>query len=788
MRILSAFALVFLFCANTAFPQTETLKPIFSLPVYFDVSPPLRDMVKNYEDKADMTWKDGVVKNNLYLKGRNSQKDETFVDPIAQTYFGTTNTDTTIANFDGVGANSGVVPPDTDGDVGPNHYFAVVNLKYAIYSKTGTLLLGPLNNSSIWSGMPNNSNDGDPIVLYDEQADRWLFTQFSLPNYPSGPFFMMIAVSQSPDPTGSWYRYQFSFTEMPDYPKFGVWPDGYYMSSNRFNTSGNYVGIGAVAYDRTKMIAGDPSAGMILFTLPSNNPAWRMLPADCDGAFPPLGTTQYFAYLNDGANKIRFYNFTADWTTPANSTFTQGNEVLVADLDGTISGGIPQKGTSVKLSGMEGSLMNRLSFRTFTDHWSIAACATVDVGSNRAGIRWWELRKDTPTTNWYKYQESTFAPADGHYRWMGSIALDADNNIALGYSISSSTLYPSVRYTGRLAGDPLNEMTIAESGIVNGGGSQTNTWSGTPSRWGDYSRMVVDPVQPNTFWYTQEYYQTTSQANWKTRIASFSFAGLLTVTTTATPGAICTGDSSQLNALASGGSGTFTYTWTSDPAGFTSTLQNPWVYPTATTRYFVDVNDGTITVTDSVDVAVTGQPVPFAGNDTVFCAWMNSFPVEGSGTFLGLLQWSSSGDGTFDDATSLTTNYNPGPGDKVSGSVTLTLSAEAVAPCIGTGSDDMTILIDPCTAIPDPATLKLGLHISPNPNNGLFTITLNNGNKGPVTLTITDVSGRTILERTLNTSKKVMVEPVDIGKQPKGIYIVKVHRDHETATEKVVVN
>jgi hypothetical protein len=789
MRILSAFALVFLFSVNMLFAQSEASKPIVSRPVYFDVSPPLRDMVKMNTDKVDMTWKDGVVKNNFNPKNRKQQPDDpTFVDPIAQTFFGNTDSDTTIVSFDGVGANSGVVPPDTDGDVGPDHYFAVVNLKYAIYSKTGALLFGPVNNSSVWSGMPNNSNDGDAIVLYDEQADRWLFTQFSLPNYPNGPFYMMIAVSQTPDPTGSWYRYQYSFTDMPDYPKFGVWPDGYYMSCNRFASgSGQYVGTGAVAFNRDAMLAGNATAANILFTLPSSNEAWRMLPADCNSDFPPVGTPEYFAYLNDGPDKIAIYKFTTDWGTPANSTFAAGENIGVTSFNGNIPNGIPQKGTSVKLAAMSGSLMNTLPFYKFNDHWSMAACGTVNVGSGQAGIRWFELRKAVVTDPWSKYQEGTYAP-DANSRWMGSIAIDSSNNIALGYSISSADMYPSVRYTGRLAGDPLNLMTIDESGIVNGGGSQTNTWSGTPSRWGDYSMMSLDPSSPNTFWYTQEYYATTSQSNWKTRIGSFTFANLLNVSTTATPATICLGDSSQLNAEAAGGSGTFTYAWTSSPAGFTSTLQNPWVYPAVTTRYYVDVNDGVTTITDSVDVTVNQVPVVSAGNDTIVCGWTANFPVAGSGSFLGLLQWTTSGDGTFTNPTLLSTTYTPSYNDKISGSVTLTLTAEALAPCTGLSSDAMQVVFDPCTGIADPETMKLGMEISPNPTSGVFVLTLNNGNKGPVTLTVTDVTGKTILERTITTDKKVLKETVDLGKQPNGIYLVKLKSDHETATKKVVVN
>ena len=512
MRHLSALFVLFLLCVSTGFAQKEASGPIVSHAVYFDVSPPLRDMVKMDPEKADMTWKDGVVKNNFIRPASNrSEPDPSFIDPIRQWWPGKSVTDTTIANFDGVGSNSGVCPPDTDGDVGPDHYFAVVNLKYAIYSKTGTLLMGPANNSSIWTGMPNNSNDGDAIVLYDEQADRWLFTQFSLPNYPNGPFYMMLAVSQTPDPTGSWHRYQFSFTSMPDYPKFGVWPDGYYMSVNRFSSgSTSYQGVGAVVFERDKMLTGDASAAMILFTLPSSNEAYSMLPTDCDSEFPPVGTPNYFAYLNDGPDRIGIYKFTTDWTNTANSTFLLGENISVASFNGNIPNGIPQKGTSVKVAAMSGRLMARLAYRKFSDHWSMVTNATVNVGSGVAGVRWWELRKAQASDPWSKYQEGTYSP-DGNCRWMGSIAMDSDNNIALGYSISSTEMYPSIRYTGRLNADPLGEMTIQEGGIVNGGGSQTNTWSGTPSRWGDYSNMSCDPSSPSTFWYTQEYYLTSSR-------------------------------------------------------------------------------------------------------------------------------------------------------------------------------------------------------------------------------------------------------------------------------------
>lgn len=788
MKIYFPFACMLLLCANIAFAQTGVSKPQAFKPVYFDVSPPLRDLVKDADIKADMTWKEGVVKNKLRPQDLVPKYQDTdFIDPIAQRNNGKTVSDTTIVNFDGVGANSGLCPPDTDGDVGPNHYISLVNVKYSIYSKTGGVIMGPVNNSTVWSGMPNNSNDGDGIVLYDEQADRWLFTQFSLPNYPNGPFYMMIAVSQTPDPTGSWYRYQYSFSDMPDYPKFGVWVDGYYMSANRFSSgSTTYKGVGAYAFERDKMLTGDATAQMVTFTLPASNDAWRLLPSDCDSEFPPLGTPCSFAYLNDTPDKIAMYKFSVNWDTTANSTFVAGENIGMTAFDPTIANGIPQKGTSVKLDAMSGTLMNRLPFRKFEDHWSIVGCATVDVGTNHAGIRWFELRKSTPTAPWSKYQEGTYAP-DDNCRWMGSISMDADNNIALGYSVSGTDMYPSIRYTGRLNSDPLGEMTIAESGIINGGGSQTNTWSGTPSRWGDYSRMTTDPSQPNTFWYTQEYYASTSQSNWKTRVGSFSFANILGLTSTATPSVICQGDSSQLNAAATGGSGSYTYSWTSEPTGFVSNLQNPVVNPDTTTRYYITVNDGSGSKTDSVDVTVNNPPAIFAGSDTLYCAWQSSFEIEGSGTGIGSVLWTTSGDGSFDNDTLLATSYHPGAGDKSNGSVSLILTAQAAEPCSGEVSDTSVIEIDPCTGIPDPATLKLGIQVNPNPTTGLITLTVNNGNKGAIDVTVIDALGKTILRNSFISSARTSTFPINLTGQPSGVYMVKVMVNTETVSEKVVV-
>jgi hypothetical protein len=529
MKKISFLFLMLACCMEYSLAQNPHTGPIVQTPVYFDVSPPLSEMVKNLPPQAETSWKDGIVKNEFNIRPKPAGKTPAWpTDPSLQTTNGPLITDTTLVNFDGNSNTQGYSPPDTHGDVGPNHYFQVVNCHYSIYSKTGALLLGPLANNSIFTGMSNNSNDGDAVVLYDEQADRWIFSQFSLPTYPSGPFYQMIAVSATPNPTGVWYRYQYSFTNMPDYPKFGVWGDGYYMSMHIFASgTKTYLGIGAVAYNRTLMLAGSPAATMVTFTKPASDEAFGWLPSDCDGPFPAGNPPNYFLYAyNGGSNDhLGIYEFHVDWNTTALSTFSNFLTLPVNAFTASLAG-IPQQGTTVKLDVINDRMMSRLQYRSFGGYSTLVCNHTVDV-STVAGIRWYELRKTTGA--WSVYQQGTYSPADNNSRWMGSIAMDSSGNIALGYSVSGSGLYPSIRYCGRKKNDALNQMTIAERGIMNGGGSQTDNGS----RWGDYSAMSCDPSAKSTYWYTQMYYATTSGTGWKTRIASFRFTTPPYVTTLA---------------------------------------------------------------------------------------------------------------------------------------------------------------------------------------------------------------------------------------------------------------
>jgi len=484
------------------------------------------------------------VSNPPYLPG--------FQDPALQPPIGkkkyqnavvANNAPAVSVNFEGIsnlGDNAPVTgfiftPPDTNGDVGPNHYVQMTNGVFKIWSKTGTLLFGAAANNSIWAGfggLCQTTNRGDPIVLYDDVARRWMISQFAfniVAGRPKGPYHECIAVSKTADPTGAWFRYDFLThnTKFDDFPKLGVWPDGYYLSVNQFDdlTGGAFAGVGVAVFERSKMLAGQP-ARMVYFDLatPAPNLA-SILPAHADSSRmqPPAGAPNYF--IHSGTNMLQIWKFHVDWVNTANSTFTGPATLVTAPFSSTLCPAfrgqcIDQPVTATKLEYMAGRPMNRLQYRNFGNHESMVVNQTVNAGAGKAGIRWFELRKAGAA--WAIAQQSTFSP-DTDHRWMGSMAMDAVGDMALGYSVSSTVTNPSIRYTGRLVTDPLNTLQ-PESSIAVGAGYQT-----TSNRWGDYSSMSVDPSDDCTFWYTQEYYaipeSIAKPKPWQTRIASFKFPG-----------------------------------------------------------------------------------------------------------------------------------------------------------------------------------------------------------------------------------------------------------------------
>ena len=431
-----------------------------------------------------------------------------------------------------------LAPPDTDADVSTDQVLQYINLIWNLYDKEGNLILGPVAGNSFWEGLGSEcetSNDGDPIVLWDQLANRWFVSQFAFPGFPNPPYIQCVAVSVTEDAAGEWYQYQFDLpdTYLNDYPKFGVWPDAYYMTFNGFDVFGGGFQGAAIALDRDAMLAGEP-ATMIEFNTGEEG---GVLPSDMDGTLPPpVGSPNYFLTFNINPSRLIMWAFHADFDVPGNSTFTPLDNLLVEDFVTPVCGSsrdqcVPQLDSPELLETLSHATMFRLAYRNFGTHESLVTNHTVGVGAaagegggNIAGIRWYELRIPSPETPrggaanpWTVHQQQTYSP-DSNWRWMGSIAQDAQGNIALGYSISSSEMHPSIAIAGRLADDPLNQLGL-EDIFLEGGGSQSDTFS----RWGDYSSMTVDPVDDCTFWYTQEYCQEDCVFDWNTRIAAFKF-------------------------------------------------------------------------------------------------------------------------------------------------------------------------------------------------------------------------------------------------------------------------
>lgn len=503
---------------------------------FLGVTPPLRDLpAMSAED-----WKKMALRAKKELNEKLEKREypfqstalPKFPDVFFQGYSGPLkNTATQLANFDG--QTSPYYPPDCNGTIGPNHYMQTINCVYAIYTKTGQLVAGPTNLNLLFTGVPGaNNNDGDPVILYDEQADRWVVTEFSISGSPN---YILMAVSTTNDPTGTWNKYSFVVSSMPDYPKFSVWRDGYYMGDNNPGANDIYV------FERSQMLTGG-TARAVGFHNP-NRPAsvdgfMCVPPVDNDGQFAPTGSPGLYIAFNDdafggGTDQLWIYELQVDWTTTTNSTFSRVQQIdvqpFVSNFGNTWSN-IPQKGTGQKLDAIPQVIMNVPQYRNFGAYQTLVCCHTINLGTppnnNHAGIRWYELRK-TGTT-WSVRQQGTYCP-DADSRWMGSIMLNGSNSIALGYSVSSTNINPAIRYCGQspLAYNTGNGiLDIAEDTIINGQYSQSGY-----DRWGDYSAMQVDPVDDNAFWFTSQYIGPGGSR--KTRIAGIKFALAPIVTTEA---------------------------------------------------------------------------------------------------------------------------------------------------------------------------------------------------------------------------------------------------------------
>jgi hypothetical protein len=552
--------------------RVPKLTPKFTEPTAFDVSDPLWVLAVKRKGLRVLTEEEREIRpepmtpvQDRGFSGDGAVQGPSLLAPSAAipspltNFEGLNNTD----NFNIFGFR--VNPPDPVGAVGPNHYVEMINLLFAVYDKSGALLAGPTDTGSLWAGfaVPDCTDpSGDPIVLYDKLEDRWILSQFTTRGLddPTLPFYNCVAVSVTGDPTGSYYRYAFETTfngvfYFPDYPKYGNWKKSYVLTSRDFGPTVEY-GISVYALEKNKMIAGNPNARMVHFFIDSDIVPLELigdglLPADLDGtrqpkedaAIPVVGTQDDGAGYGATFDALNIWELRIHWQANPTASLVLATQLPVASFDsvfpcGVVPGTLPPSSRDCL---PEPGITNgsqyldilsyrqrptwRLAYRNTGSYEAMVTNQSVEAAPGVAGVRWYEIRRSTAGV-YSLFQQGTYAPGDGVHRWMGSIAQDKKGNAALGYSVVNGVdVFPGIRYTGRLAGDPLGQLTLGEGTIINGTGVQTTT----NSRWGDYTSMNVDPVDDCTFWYVNEYYtaagQASSAAGWQTRIGSFKLPG-----------------------------------------------------------------------------------------------------------------------------------------------------------------------------------------------------------------------------------------------------------------------
>lgn len=461
----------------------------------------------------------------------------------AQNFAGMSRNDTCTGGTCGVG-----IPPDPNGDVGPNHYIQAVNQAYAVYSKTGTLIASVTENQ-LWSVAPaspcNGHSQGDPVVLYDALADRWILTHFAVAS-SSGPFYQCIAVSRTGDPVaGGWYFYALQMDPggvgkppqgtLNDYSKFGIWHDCLYMAANAYSEPAeNFLGTMFASFSRDDLYSGAAltwSLGLLIAN--SFGDPFTMVPSNMSGqaaASVPAGTPNYFVSesMTDYAFEVR--KFAPGPNCGSGGSLSTATNVSQASYVVPDTNNVPQPNTTNMLDNLDDRVMQKVQYRKVGAAESLWVVHSVQTAGGIVTPQWAQIDVTGGTIVTTPVQQQIYAPDTTLFRWMGSLAVDNQGNMALGYSTSNSTSpnFPSIAYSGRLATDPLNTLPQTEIQLAAGAGSQTNNCGGAICpRWGDYTAMSVDPADDCTFWYTNQYYSSPNNGasgNWQTRIGSFKFA------------------------------------------------------------------------------------------------------------------------------------------------------------------------------------------------------------------------------------------------------------------------
>lgn len=611
----------------------------------FHITQPLRELVKKFPVNENELPK----KREEESEDREHRKPQKFVysvrdgeqygnaPSLLQTQMGAVPGRAPIANWPGQSA-TGFRPMDPTGAAGPNHYVQMINsTTFRVYNKTSGATMLTFTLGNLWT--PATPNSGDPIVLYDKAADRWFLAQFGTTGNK-----MYIAISVTNDPTGAYYTYSFTSPEFPDYLKFSVWSDGYYMTSNQTQK--------VFAFERDSMLAGVASSRAIytLFSPPEGTGFFCPLPGDAaDGTLPPAGTPcPIFSYSDNawGAgiiDGVNIYQMATNWST-ATATITSAGSIPTQAFDASYDpswNDISQPGTTQKLDGIGGVCMYRAQWKSWSGYNTVLLNWGVKISTSQRSIMWCELRQDQSTGNWSLFQDGIYTP-DGATRWMGSMAMDKDGSIGIAYmkTDAANTIYPGLYYTGRRSCDPPGTLPITETQIVAGTGFQTGA-----NRDGDYAHMCLDP-DGSTFWYTSEYFGGTSGSTVaRTQICSFQITpcgntASVYISLTGGTNPSCPGTSLTFTATPTNGGSSPTYQWqvngsnvgTNSPTYTSSSLTNGQIVSCIMTSNMVGVtgnpatsNSITVTVnpvvTPSVVIAqTTGTNPSCAGNSVQFTA------------------------------------------------------------------------------------------------------------------------------------------------------------------------
>lgn len=516
--------MVLLLCSFAMQAQEGSMQASsFSTATYMHEIPALSSMdniisAQGFEDVAPPKRRG----SNTFVPGKGAPSG---MDPLvrAQQTVAKTSGRSPVASF---GAHEGTVLNDPTGAIGPNHYVYAFNSGFGILDRAGNVLLPEASLGTLFPG----ETLGDPVVVYDRFADRFIIMEFS--NTPNG---FLVAVCQGPDPVNDgWYTYRFNTGTFPDYEKLSVWGDGYYITANKdqgAQTTNDVI----FALERDEMLLGNPSAQMIGFPLPGVEDNGFYSPGGFNtigATLPPVGVPHPIVYMQDdgwagvSTDHLKIWNISTDWAVPANSSISSPQQINTAAFDATFDGGgfqnLNEPGSGPDIDAIQATMMYMTNYRRFGTHNSAVMNFVVDVtgADSVAGIRWYELRQANDTAPWTIYQEGTYVQPDGHSAFCGSIGMDSAGNIGMGYTIVSETVYTSLRYTGRQSTDPLGTMTVAEQVIVNG---DQPTAFRPDGRYGDYAHLTVDPLDDMTFWHIAEYMQGTSNTR-KSHVAAFKIA------------------------------------------------------------------------------------------------------------------------------------------------------------------------------------------------------------------------------------------------------------------------